>query len=1130
MRKVLLVFLAVAFTIAALLAACAALVGPVLESRAFRRLVENSVRSLTGLTCRIDRIRFEYPFDVTARGISIEGRADGNAFSVYTRQARAVSGPASLVQGCLDDIRVQGVDLHVEMSGKAEGLGASGETLPKRPFEVPAWAWRIRRARLRSSTLRVTSQAGGSVCFEDLGIAWDREPGNERAGLIRVSLGPGGEHPADLVLRMDPTSIQVLSGPVALPALDAASLTGLAGLELPLTGTLSGAAFPIPGPSAGAEALYLFLFSDDLALHGIGPSRTGFDQASLCLGATLLMPRDGAGPAAFVDGLTASVEGLTLADGRRPVGQGLQPFALTGTLAYDTLSDSAGWTLRGRDRENNLGIESAGTLDGLLSGRRHTQASLQALCRDLERLVKELGPTISLPKGLTIQGGVLATGRLAGSLESLDFRGNLETSSLRIDLRPAAAPVPVRLEASFSGSLHGGTPERLTLETTRCEMAGTVSPRASLALDPSGISAEVAIDSADARNLASLFGPVLPRQAAGYQWGGAVDLSAAARRENRPGSITEGRFAARVRDGRFTSQDSQQMGEEIDLELEGTFHVPEALSSADLSLDASLARGKVVIGAIYGDLGKTCPRLRVDLAVDGQTRTLRIRSAGLTLQGVGTAGITGQLSQAQAGGPRGRLELKAGPVDLEALLDRVLRDGLSGRYPAVETATAAGTLEITTELDLEGGPSRVRGDLLLEGASLADPSHGLSVAGIAASLPFSFEARPEARVRPGTAPGAPTPSGTFTVEGIDFKGLQIPKVQARLQIAANRLTLEDPMRIEFAGGAVRIEELAVEGLGLGPGLEKGRAIVEMTDLDLEPVTRALADSAFEGRLNGRFDRLAIDEGAWEVKGRLGLRIRGGELRVEGIELKGPASGLPSGRCAVRAERIPLEALSRQFVEPPLKGTLDGELPAVELSDGKVHAAGSLTLSALGGQITLSEMQAGDLQRPKPFVQMDIRMKEIHLADLTAPLEVGRVSGVLQGHIRNLRVRPGFPYATAFDASLETVRRRGVPRKIDARAVETISRIGGSNQLAAVLSRGLYRYFDEYYYSKMGLQATLEDGWLELHGIRKGEQEYLVLRAFRVPTLSMPIAVLTPNQKIRFNRWLADLARVGRGRE
>ena len=373
----------------------------------------------------------------------------------------------------------------------------------------------------------------------------------------------------------------------------------------------------------------------------------------------------------------------------------------------------------------------------------------------------------------------------------------------------------------------------------------------------------------------------------------------------------------------------------------------------------------------------------------------------------------------------------------------------------------------------------------------------------------------------------PTPPGTLTVEGVDFKGLEIPRIHARVLLAGNRLTLQEPMRIELAGGSLNIPEFVLQGLG--STRQKGRAAVEIEDVDLAPLAKAMAGKAIEGRLNGRFDGLTLEDGSLEGRGEIGLRIRGGELLVQNIELRAPPSGDPSGRCAVRAEGIPLEALSREFMQTPLEGTLDADLPTVALSQGKLTTEGSLTLSTFGGTITVSKIRAAGLPGPTPVAQLDLDLEEIDLAALSSPLRFGWVSGVLQGRIHGLRVRPGFPYATAFDADLETVKRRGVPRKIDATAVTTLSKIGGSNQLAAVLSVGLYRFFDEYYYRKMGVRAVLEDGWLELHGIPKGKREYLIIRAFRLPTLSMPITVMTPNQKIRFNRWLADIVRLGEGR-
>jgi hypothetical protein len=925
-------------------------------------------------------------------------------------------------------------------------------------------------------------------------------------------------YPGDLVLLLRHDSVTVLSGPVVLPELDLSTLIAFAGFDVPITGTLSGTAFPVPGPK-GAEALYLVLFSDDLAL-----SRerfdAGFARGRMRVGGHVLLPRRGAGLAVFMEELAASLEGLTVAG--RQLGPALDPVDLAGSLRFDTDSDNADWTLEARDGQENVSVLTEGILAGVLSAQRHLTASVQAKCTDLKTLAKTLGTWATLPGGLNLEGGVTATAGLTGEIERMDIKGMMHSSGLRVG-SSQTLKIPVQLDASFSGSFREGTLEEIQLETKRFKIGEIASPKVSLAHGPKGMTGKINIDSIDVPGLVTVLGPVLPEDAADYQWGGKLGLSGTAEMGARKGSSPEGGFAVRLQDGQFTSGDYQRMGEGIDLDINGTFRPPPVGSSVALLLDAASSKGEIVIGDLYGDLSKTLPRFRADLGLDHRSRTLQIRSSGLTLDGVGTVALKGRFSQ----GPsdvRARTKIEIGPIDLAALLDRVLRDGMGGRYPGIAGMGAAGTLKIDTDLVLAHGSYRLRGTLDLENASLADPAYELSVRNIEVKLPFSLTTGSDGTAAPGPSERHPTKPGTLTVEGIDFRGIEIPKVHARALLADSSFTLQDPMRIEFAGGSVNIEALTLDGLG--SARKKGKAILEIASLDLAPLARAAAGKPIEGRLNGRFDRLAFDDGTWGAAGHLGLQIQDGQLSVEGIEVEAPPSGAPSARCSVRAEGIPLEALSREFVEPPLKGTLDGELSSVRLAKGRLHTKGSLTFSPFDGKIVLSELQAGDLHGPNPFVQLDVDMKEIDLAALTSPLEFGQVSGVLEGRIGDLRIRPGFPYATVFDARLETVKRRGVPQKIDARAVETLSRIGGSNQLASVLSMGLYRYFDEYYYKKMGIQATLEDGWLELHGIPKGDREYLIVRAFRVPTLSMPILVMTPNHKIRFNRWVKDLMRLG----
>jgi hypothetical protein len=1115
-RKTVLTLAALTVLLALAVLALALVIGPVLNSADTRRLAENAVRSLTGFACQIERIRFTYPFQLTVEGISLEGRIGESALHVYVGRARIASGPKALVRGHADEIRVDDVELDVEMSGEetAEGRGP----LELRPFEIPDWIWRIGSASVRVSTARVRS-ANGAVCLENLYAAWTH-PNETSSGTLKICLSNQAGQPEDVDLLVTPRSVTVLSGPAVLPVMDIPALVGFAGLDVPLTGTLSGVAFPVSGPD-GLEALYLEFASEDLALESVR-FNSGFDRGSLRMGALVFLPLRGAGLCVFMEDLKASFEGLSV--GGKSPGPALQPLGLAGSLSFDTLSDDADWALDARDHGRSLSIRARGTLTGVLAGRRLTAASVLAECRNLGALATALSLRTPLPAGATLEGGASVAADLTGDIESMALKGTIRSSGLGVG-SGGHPTIPVRVEARFSGSFQKGSLEALRFETNRFDIGDITTSKASLVYGPGGATGTVTIDSIDARLLVALLDPFLPRQFSGYQWGGTVALSGNARMGPQEGSPLRGEFTATLRNGQFASPDSQRMGEGIDFDLKGTFRLPPADSPLGLVLDASLPKGEIVVGEHYGDLSKTRPSLRAEIGIDRKGKTLQVRSAGMVLDGVGSVGIEGRFSQVPRG-VRAKTRIQAGPIRLDALLDRIVRDGVGGLYPGIKEVTAAGTLAVTTDLEVDNGSYRARGRLDLEDALLKDPSKGLSVKKIALNLPFSLSAAPDTTL-PRPLEDHPTPPGTLSVEGIDFKGIEIPKIHARVLLAENRLELDDPVRIELAGGSVNISDFMLQGLG--SARRKGRAALEFDEVDLAPLAKAMAGKAIEGRLQGRFDGLTLEDGTLEGQGEIGLRIRGGQFVVENIELRAPPSGSPSGRCAVRAAGIPLEALSREFMETPVEGTLDGDLPTVTLSRGKLETKGSLTLSAFGGTITVSKVRAAGLPGPTPVAQLDVDLEEIDLMALTAPLRFGRVSGVLRGRIHGLRVRPGFPYATAFDADLETVKRRGVSQKIDATAVETLSRIGGSNQLAAVLSVGLYRFFDEYYYRKMGIRAVLEDGWLELHGIPKGKKEYLVIRAFWIPTLSMPITVMTSNHKIRFNRWLADIMRLGEKR-
>lgn len=1117
-KKSILILAALVAALVLAIVALALLMGPVLKSPGMQRLAEETVRAATGFSCSIERIRFEFPFRITVEGITVEGQTGQNAFHVYAGHAAVLSGPEALARAHADEIRVEAVE--IELEPRAEGSGQGMAAFEGRPLEIPDWVWRIREANVHIETARVRS-AEGSVCFEDIHAEWTLGPEAEQGSLKIALKDPTGQGD-QVTLQVSPHSISAPPGPVVLPVPDLPALVGFAGLDMPITGSLAGAAFPVSGPN-GIEAVHFIIDSEDLALDE-KRFNAGFSRGNLQMGGLVLMPHPRhEGFSLFMEEAIASLEGLIVAG--KQTDAGLEPLDLSGSLDFDTLTDRADWALDVISRQDTLEFHTRGSLAGILAGTRLTTASVLATVSDLNAMATALSPRATLPGNAKLDGNAIFEAELSGSMESMVMKGSVRTSDFLI-AAAAVGEIPILLDTALSGAFQTGKLERLRVEARRLEVGKIAAREASCVYGPDGVTAKVTFESLEAPRLVSLLGPTLPPQLADYQWDGSVHLSGNARVGLDKGSPVRGDFSARLLNGQFASPDYLRMGEGIDIDMEGTFRVPMSGSPFEVTVGAALPRGEIVMGELYGNLSRTRPRLDADLRFNAGTRALELRSAKLMLDGVGAVGLAGNLTKGPDG-IRGRTKIEAGPIHLDALLERVLQDAMGGLYPEIEQMTGAGALAISTDLDVEDQAYRARGRLQLEEALVDDPSKGLSIEKVEVDLPFSLSISTDSTSHGPTHDG-PVPPGTVSIEGIDFKGLEVPKIHARIRVEEDSVTLEDPMRVEFSGGSVSITEFSLNSLG--SGRPKGRATASIDSLALEPIATAVAGRAIEGRLSGLFDRIALEDGVLEAVGRLDLRIRDGELLVEDIELRAPIPGAPSGRCTVRATGIPLQPITREFMQPPLEGTLDGDLSEVRLADGKIETEGLLTLSTFGGAVKLSGMRAAGFPGPTPVAQLDVDLEAIDLSALSSPLRFGRVSGVLQGRIHGLRVRQGFPYATAFDADLKTVKRRGVPRKIDATAVENIARIGGSSQLANVLSVGLYRFFDEYYYRKMGIRAILEDGWLELHGLPKGNKEYLIIRRpFRVPTLSMPITVMTRNQKIRFNRWLSDIMRIGEGR-
>ncbi len=155
----------------------------------------------------------------------------------------------------------------------------------------------------------------------------------------------------------------------------------------------------------------------------------------------------------------------------------------------------------------------------------------------------------------------------------------------------------------------------------------------------------------------------------------------------------------------------------------------------------------------------------------------------------------------------------------------------------------------------------------------------------------------------------------------------------------------------------------------------------------------------------------------------------------------------------------------------------------------------------------------------PVLDVDIAFEDIDLEELTASTELGRVSGLLRGSVEGLSIADGQP--VAFDATVETVPRRGVAQRVSFDAIRQISIIGGSGRDPLV--SGLLQFFGDYRYAKMGFHCSLRKDHFRLRGIEThAEKDYLVVGTWMPPRVN----VVSYRRDISFSQMLARLETVG----
>lgn len=237
-----------------------------------------------------------------------------------------------------------------------------------------------------------------------------------------------------------------------------------------------------------------------------------------------------------------------------------------------------------------------------------------------------------------------------------------------------------------------------------------------------------------------------------------------------------------------------------------------------------------------------------------------------------------------------------------------------------------------------------------------------------------------------------------------------------------------------------------------------------------------------------------------LKSPVSIPVLDGELAVSRFGLRHADREVEALEFSATIEKIGMRALTRALRWPPFSGELNGRIPRMQYAGDAISVDGALAADVFGGQIAIENLRIAEPFGVLPQVRADVRLRSLDLAAITNAFSFGRMEGRLDGDFDKLRLLGLSP--VAFDGRLYTPADDRSRHRISQRAIENISDLGGAGA-AAILSRGLLRFFESFAYDEIGWSCRLRDEVCEMDGVAPAPGNgYYIVKGKGVPRINV----------------------------
>jgi hypothetical protein len=356
--------------------------------------------------------------------------------------------------------------------------------------------------------------------------------------------------------------------------------------------------------------------------------------------------------------------------------------------------------------------------------------------------------------------------------------------------------------------------------------------------------------------------------------------------------------SAEVVDFSYTNNDGLQVGEEVLAQM--TVDVRKKQGSWQGNAFLKIRQGQLYSDPFFIEVQKKEPvSINLTGSMDVDRQFLQIKSV--------------ELSAGSRLSARGGMQF-----DLQAMQIRNL--GLS--YSATDMSwlymTIVQPLLIGTAMDDMTVVGKAQGELQITQGVLDSLSLSLQNLGVEQNAGLFGVSEIEADLYWQRSGGVKTSHISWRKGHVYKIGFQ--ELNAAFDATAGKISLR-PLSLPLLGGKLKLDKLDVDGLLDGNSAWQTQATLE--SLKLEELSTALGWPLLTGSLQAKIPGLYFEDSRLRMDGELRVKVFGGEVVVEGLQLEDALGVAPALETSVRLDNLDLEQITQVLDFGRIEGSLEG---------------------------------------------------------------------------------------------------------------------------------------------------------------------------------------------------------------